>query len=54
MTGLPIDIYVKIKKTVENNFFKILSEDEETKLLSDLPPSLWDEVFRQIYGKITE
>lgn len=45
-TGLPLDIYMKIKKFVENNFFNLLSDDEEQKLLNQLPPGLRDEVFK--------
>lgn len=28
-TGLPVDIYMKIKSFVENNFFYLFSKDEE-------------------------
>lgn len=53
-TGLPIDIYMKMKKFVENNFFNLMSDDEEGKLLIELSPSLRNEVFKVVHGKIIE
>lgn len=32
-TGLPLDIYMKIKKFVENNFFYLFSDEEEQELI---------------------
>jgi hypothetical protein len=39
-TGLPLEIYLKIKRFIENNFFYLFSDDEEEKLIRELPPGL--------------
>jgi hypothetical protein len=51
-TGLPIDIYLKIKRFIENNFFYLFSDDEEEKLIKELPPGLRDVVMNHIHGEI--
>ena len=51
-TGLPLDIYIKIKRFIENNFYYLFSDDEEDKLIKELPPSMRDEVMNFIHGEI--
>ena len=45
---------MKIKKYIENNFEALSSQDDEANLISQLTPSLRDEVLSIIYGETIE